>query len=179
MTSSEAQRHWNRKIAHSLLLRLDAPSTLPPSLTHFWLFLCLFFFFFCVWLSLTRPPASEARFFYCARRLEGWHSREEEEKNGRSSTRLLQNLKSLLHHMAGCAEWSIYIKLEHRRDNLNSTFNPNSSRTLCVYVCVNRGRWFVERVLFIWDVSFFFLFFLRYIGRYSAECIVILHMNNI
>lgn len=35
-------------------------------------------------------------------------------------------------------------------------------------------RWFVQRELPILDVSFF-----RYIGRYSAECIVTLHMKNI
>lgn len=70
-------------------------------------------------------------------------------KRERSSTRQLLNLRILLHQMVDCAKWRVYIKLEHRRDDLNPTFNPNSSRTLRVCVTVQGG---LEKGYFLFQI---------------------------
>lgn len=85
MTSSEAERHWNWKIAHSLLLCLNPPpvSTYPPSHS----LLSVFVTF--------SPFASEDTFFFLLRetaRRSARHRRRKE--RARSSTGLPLNLKT-------------------------------------------------------------------------------------
>lgn len=72
----------------------------------------------------------------------------------------------LFRRMASWAKWSVYTKLDQRKDYLNFAFNLKSSRTLYDGI---RNDGFQS-----WGVALHFLFNI-YIR--SAECI--LHMNNI
>ena len=127
MTSSEAERHWNRKIAHSLLLCLNPPPVSTYSPSHSLLSVFVTF----------SPSASEDTFFFCrARRLGGRHGtarHRRRKERARSSTGLPLNLKTVLDHTAVCAEWSVYMKTRTSKRRFELYF---LIQTAAGHVCV-------------------------------------------
>lgn len=114
MTSSEAQRQRNMK-KPPVRRTVSAPRRPLASSPPLQILVSL-------WLSLPRRLLQKEVF------QRGKKAQRSTQQRGRSTSAPLVSSESegFVHHTAGRAKQSIYIKLEHLRDDLDS--NPNSSK---------------------------------------------------